>query len=157
MVKIILSLLVSAALVSALNCWAAAEKAVLNSDNGRALHGYDAVSYHQKGAVKGLETWSFIYNGTTYLFASRENLETFKSAPEPYLPAYGGWCAWAMLDGELVDVDPQTYKIIGGATYLFYNSFFINTLNKWNDRAATSGEAAMVEQADAAWSSLVGR
>lgn len=157
MVKTILSLLLWATLVSAFGCWAVAEESVLNTDNGLALHGFDPVSYHKEGPIEGSESWSFIYNGATYHFASQENLETFKNVPERYLPAYGGWCAWAMLDGEKVDVDPQSFKVIGGTTYLFYKSFFINTLKKWNDRATTNGEDAMIEQADGAWDSLIGR
>ena len=157
MIKTIVSLLLWAALVSGLSCWALAEESMLNSDNGLAVHGYDPVSYHKDGPVKGQETWSSVYNGVTYHFASRENLETFKNDPERYLPAYGGWCAWAMLDGEKVDVDPRSYKVIAGRTYLFYNSFFVNTLKKWNDRATANAEGAMVEQADAAWDSLIGQ
>lgn len=157
MIKVILSLLMGAALVSGFGCGALAEESMLNSDNGVAVHGYDPVSYHKDGPAKGQETWSFIYQGATYYFATRENFEAFKNDPERYLPAYGGWCAWAMLDGEKVDVDPRSYKIIAGRTYLFYNSFFANTLKKWNDRASASPEAAMVAQADAAWDSLAGR
>ena len=40
-------------------------------------------------------------------FASKENLETFLSNAEKYAPAYGGWCAYAMLDGDKVEVDPN--------------------------------------------------
>ena len=59
-----------------------------------------------------------------------------------------------MLDGEKVVVEPRTYKVIDGRTYLFYNSFFVNTLKKWNKRANENGEAAMVDQADGAWNTL---
>jgi len=34
--------------------------------------------------------------------------------------------------GEKVEVDPETHKIAEGKLYLFYNSFFNNTLPKWN-------------------------
>jgi YHS domain-containing protein len=127
----------------------------LNIDNGLALHGYDPVSYHTGWPLKGKETWSIDHRGATYLFASRANLESFMESPDNFVPAYGGWCAWAMLDGELVDVDPLTFKVIDGTTYLFYNSFFINTLKKWNDRAAENGETSLIELADRAWKSIV--
>jgi YHS domain-containing protein len=127
----------------------------LNIDNGLALHGYDPVSYHTGWPLKGKETWSIDHRGATYLFASRANLESFMESPDNFVPAYGGWCAWAMLDGELVDVDPLTFKVIDGTTYLFYNSFFINTLKKWNDRAAENGEPSLIELADRAWKSIV--
>ncbi|OYZ43692.1 MAG: YHS domain protein, partial [Sphingobacteriales bacterium 24-40-4] len=34
--------------------------------------------------------------------------------------------------GEKVSVDPETYKIVNGKLYLFYNQFFNNTLKDWN-------------------------
>lgn len=151
----IVALLATVILVTASGCWAAAGKdSIQNIDDGLALKGYDPVSYHSEGPVKGKETLSLSYGGATYRFASTENLEAFNKSPDRFLPAYGGWCAWAMLDGEKVDVDPRTYKVIDGRTYLFYNSFFVNTLKKWNERANENGEAAMVDQADGAWNTL---
>lgn len=156
MVIRVMLLPVTVILAAALACWAAAGDSVQNVENGLALKGYDPVSYHREGPAKGKEAWALVYNGATYRFASQENLEAFNKAPNRFLPAYGGWCAWAMLDGEKVDVDPRTYKIIDGRIYLFYNSFFVNTLKKWNDRAKKNGEAAMVDQADTAWKALAG-
>jgi hypothetical protein len=50
-----------------------------------------------------------------------------------YEPQYGGWCAFAMGDsGDKVSISPSTFKIIDGKLYLFYNSFFNNTLKTWN-------------------------
>lgn len=122
----------------------------LDSD-GLALQGYDPVSYHNQGPEKGKKEYSFEYDGVTYQFSSRENLETFKASPDAYLPAFGGWCAWAMLDGEKVEVDAETYKIINGTSYLFYNSFFTNTLPKWNSRAKNESEEALVKKARSEW------
>ena len=131
-----------------------ADESGINLKNGLAIHGYDPVSYHQGEPLKGIKELSLVHNGATYHFATRENLKAFEQAPESFEPAYGGWCAWAMLDGEKVDVNPKTYKIVDGTNYLFYNAFFTNTLSKWNDLAAEKGEAAMIEQADSAWESL---
>ena len=51
-----------------------------------------------------------------------------------YLPAYGGWCAYAMgARNEKVNVDPETFKIKDGRVFLFYNRFFTNTLTDWNE------------------------
>ena len=122
--------------------------------NGLALQGYDPVSYHNQGPEKGSKEYSFEYGGVTYQFSSQETLETFTAAPTTYLPAFGGWCAWAMLDGEKVDVDPETYKIINGISYLFYNSFFTNTLSKWNSRANSETEEVLVKKAQSEWRKL---
>jgi len=123
-------------------------------DQGLALQGYDPVSYHNQGPEKGKKDITFQYDGATYLFSSRNNLETFKASPNTYLPAFGGWCAWAMLDGEKVEVDPKTYKIINGRSYLFYNSFFVNTLSKWNSRAMDETEEFLVKKSQTEWETL---
>jgi YHS domain-containing protein len=130
-----------------------AERLNLDKD-GLALKGYDAVSYHSGNPEVGKKEYSFMLDGATYLFASEEHLETFRANPEVYLPAYGGWCAWAMLDGEKVEIDPKTYKLINGRTNLFYNSFFVNTKSKWDDRAEAESEDALVKQADLQWDEL---
>ena len=123
-------------------------------DQGLALQGYDPVSYHSQDPEKGKKEFTFQHDGATYLFSSRNNLETFKASPHTYLPAFGGWCAWAMLDGEKVEVDAETYKIINGTSYLFYNSFFTNTLPKWNSRANNESEETLVKKARSEWEIL---
>lgn len=111
-----------------------AKEAKLNSSDGIFLDGYDPVAYIQANkAVKGDKSISFEYKGSEILFSSEENKKTFITSPEKMLPAYNGWCAYAMSEnGDLVKVDPKTFKVINGKVYLFYNSFFANTLKKWN-------------------------
>jgi YHS domain-containing protein len=101
---------------------------------GVILHGYDAVSYVAKGkAEKGSPRFAVLYNGVTYYFSSEENKDLFKKAPSNYEPQYGGWCAYAMgNDGSQVDFDPETFKIVNGKLYVFYNKYFNNTLKLWN-------------------------
>jgi len=124
----------------------------LNLDKtGLALQGYDAVSYHDEKLMEGKREYFSVYEGGIYLFASQANMNIFQNNPETYLPAFGGWCAWAMLDGEKVDIDPATYKIIDGTTYLFYNSFFTNTLHKWNKRALQETDQILIKKAQAKW------
>ena len=69
-----------------------------------------------------------------YYFISNENKIIFIGKPEKYEPTYGGWCAYALGNsGEKVKVDPETFEIINGRVYLFYNFFFNNTLEDWID------------------------
>lgn len=116
-------------------------------EKGVALSGYDPVSYFsndkpRKGKI------SYNYEGIIYKFISAENLALFKNSPQKYLPAYGGWCAYAMgLNGEKVKVDPENFKIVNGAINLFYRTTFSNTLNDWN-----KNEAKLKKQADINWS-----
>jgi YHS domain-containing protein len=118
------------------------------SKAGIGLSGYDIVSYFQQNkAVKGSSNFTVVYEGVTYYFSSQENKEIFQKNPSQYEPQYGGWCAYAMgSDGSKVEVDPETFKINNGKLYLFYHTFFNNTLNKWN-----ADEARLKKNADANW------
>ena len=118
-----------------------------NLSNGLAIEGYDPVSYFKGKPEKGSANYSFIYEGVTYHFINSANLAAFKQNPSSYEPKYGGWCAYAMGNtGEKVEVDPETYKIIDGKLYLFYNHLFNNTLKTWN-----KNEAALKPKADINW------
>lgn len=112
-----------------------------------AIEGYDPVSYFAGSPKKGSNQNMVQHQGVVYRFASAENKQVFLKSPSAYEPQYGGWCAYAMgAKGEKVSVDPETYKITGGKLYLFYNSFFNNTLKTWN-----KDEAALKAKADASW------
>ncbi len=115
-----------------------------------ALEGYDPVSYFDSKPQEGKSEHKFSYKGITYLFANANNLGKFKSNPEKYEPAYGGWCAYAMGEtGEKVKIDPETYKIIGGKLYLFYNFWGNNTLTDWN-----KNEGPLKAKADQNWKKI---
>ena len=121
---------------------------------GLGMKGYDPVSYHEGDPHKGLESISLIHNTIRYNFASQDSRHRFATDPSRYEPAYGGWCAWAMLEGDKVDINPKRYKIINGKTYLFYDRFFVDTLSKWNRLANTESEFSMIKRADAQWNRL---
>ncbi len=118
-------------------------------EKGVALSGFDPVSYFSNKPQKGKIAYN--YEGIIYNFVSAENLTLFKISPQKYLPAYGGWCAYAMgLNGEKVKVDPENFKIIDGKNHLFYRTAFANTLNDWN-----KNEAKLKRQADINWSKIL--
>ncbi len=119
-----------------------------NLEDKLAIQGYDPIAYFSKAAQMGKKEFATQYQGVTYWFVSKENKERFLASPAKYEPAYGGWCAYAMgATGERVSINPDTYKIIDGKLYLFYNKFFTNTLNSWN-----KDETALKRKADQAWS-----
>lgn len=121
-----------------------------NLSHGLAIQGYDPVSYFSGSPREGSAEIATSYNGIVYRFASRQHLDQFKQNPARYEPQYGGWCAYAMgSTGEKVDIDPETYKIIDGKLYLFYNKRFNNTLKSWN-----RNEAALHTRADANWQKI---
>ncbi len=96
-----------------------------------------------------------IYKNVRYLFASGDNLDQFNLTLDKFLPAYGGWCARAMLDGEKVDVNLERFKIIDEENYLFYHGFWGDTLKKWNQLAEKEGDPALVRQAGEHWQKIV--
>ncbi|MBS1680745.1 MAG: YHS domain protein [Bacteroidetes bacterium] len=122
-----------------------------NVKNNIALEGYDPVSYFAGQPAEGNEKISFAYKGITYFFSTLTNANKFKTNPASYEPAYGGWCAYAMGEsGEKVKIDPETYKIVGGKLYLFYNFWGNNTLKVWN-----KNENKLKLKADNNWKKIV--
>ncbi|WP_394775232.1 YHS domain-containing (seleno)protein [Flavobacterium sp.] len=119
-----------------------------NLENKVAIQGYDPVGYFNQGkAIKGKKELSASYQGIIYKFSSGENKAAFLKNPSKYEPQYGGWCAYAMGSaGEKVEINPETFKIIDGKLYLFYNAYFNNTLKSWNKE-----EANLNAQADNNW------
>lgn len=106
----------------------------INIQKGAAAEGYDVVAYFSNKALEGSSKFVTQYEGATYRFSSETNLKTFKANPQKYLPAYGGWCAYAMATkAEKVSIDPETFEIRNGKLYLFYNAFFSNTLESWKE------------------------
>ena len=128
-----------------------ARKEHFNIKKNIALEAYDAVSYFNGKPIEGNENIKLIHKGITYLFANQANAAKFKSNPDKYEPAYGGWCAYAMgKTGEKVKVDAETYKIIDGKLYLFYNFWGNNTLDDWN-----KNEKTLKDTADRNWKKIV--
>ncbi len=113
-----------------------------------AIQGYDAVAYFASGKpTKGNKMYSSVVEGVVYYFASTQHKTAFDAEPNRYMPQYGGWCAYAMgAKGEKVEIDPETFKILGGKLYLFYNAYFNNTLKTWNQ-----DEKKLKLQADKNW------
>jgi YHS domain-containing protein len=120
--------------------------------SGVAIDGYDPVAYFTGNKPQeGKKEISTVYEGITYRFATNQNRDAFNANPAKYEPQYGGWCAYAMgAKGEKVEVDPETFKIVNGKLYLFYNKYFNNTLKSWNE-----DEAHLKANADQRWAKFI--
>jgi len=151
MKNIINCLFLAVLIVNVANAQAVTNVKEYNLDKGIAIQGYDPVAYFKnQAATKGNKSISLAYMGVTYYFSSVENRDEFKKDPLKYEPQYGGWCAYAMgAKGEKVSINPETYKIINGKLYLFYNRFFNNTLTTWN-----KDEASLKVKADENWKKI---
>ena len=131
---------------------AAAPGDVLVDDNNVAAMGYDVVAYHSENAAqKGDPGITAEHDGVTYLFASEEHKQEFEANPDKYLPAYGGYCAFAVAaQGRRVPPNPESYKVQDGRLFLFTKGVFdgkeIDALAGWEQNPD-----AMAQQADANW------
>ncbi|MGB0768964.1 MAG: YHS domain-containing (seleno)protein [Phycisphaeraceae bacterium] len=121
-----------------------------------ALDGYDPVSYFDQGPKKGKKDLAVRFKGVVYRFANDANKQAFLKSPSKYEPAYGGWCAWAMLEGGKTDVDPENYIVLNDRVYVFYKGVWGNTKRDWQKRAGREGDDALVQIADKAWAGIVG-
>jgi YHS domain-containing protein len=123
-----------------------------NLEKKVALQGYDPVAYFiQKKPIKGKSSLSASNEGVIYYFSTQTNKDAFVKSPANYEPQYGGWCAYAMgANNEKVEINPETFKIVEGKLYLFYNAFFNNTLKSWN-----KDEPTLKKKADANWVKLI--
>lgn len=123
-----------------------------NLEKGIAIQGYDPVAYFtQKKAMKGKAAIATSYEGVTYNFSSQASKDTFVKSPAGYEPQFGGWCAYALgSSGDKVDINPETFKIVDGKLYLFYNAYFNNTLKSWN-----KDEINLKKKADSNWKKIL--
>jgi YHS domain-containing protein len=115
-----------------------------------AIEGFDPVSYFDGKPAEGVPSIKMAYKGVIYQFLSQDNLNKFSANPGKFEPAYGGWCAYAMGDsGEKVKIDPETYTILNGRLYLFYNFWGNNTLTDWK-----KDEEKLKEAGDRNWKKI---
>lgn len=124
----------------------------LEAKSKLAIKGYDPVAYFSGSPMKGKADISTDYKGAVYQFATSANRDAFLADPAKFEPAYGGWCAWAMKDGEKVEVDQTKFIVKEDRLYLFYDGFWGNTKAKWEKE----DHAAQVKQADGKWKTISG-
>ena len=118
--------------------------APVNVQDGVAAKGYDVVAYFtDRKPVPGSPEHAYKWQGVTYRFASDEHRAAFKRQPEKYAPQYGGYCAFAVSQGLIVDIDPRQWKIVDGRLYQNTN-FFAQTL--W-----AKDPAGHIKKGDANW------
>ena len=137
--------------IALMSLTASAQETDYNLKKGYAAEGYDVTEYFNNKATEGDKKYTTTYDGAKFKFASQANLDRFKAAPEDFVPQYGGYCAYAIADkGKKVSVDPETFEIRDGKLYLFYNSWGVNTLDKWNEEGAEN----LKKKADIEWQSV---
>ena len=113
-----------------------------------ALSGYDTVAYFREGKpVKGRDDFTTKYKGAVWQFKDQSNLDAFLLAPESYAPQYGGYCAWAVAQGDTAKGDPLQWNITDGKLYLNYNE---EIRVKW-----LKDKDALIDTADQNWPNVL--
>ena len=107
-------------------------KTLLNLDKtGVAIQGYDPVAFftdHQP--VKGSQQFLSKHDGAIYFFASKEHRDLFAKDPAKYEPAFGGYCAYGLSKGKLVEIDVDAFQIVDGRLLLQYSKGVRDDFNK---------------------------
>lgn len=109
-----------------------AQEAYPVENGGVLLDGYDPVAYFDDKVEKGDSEIFIEVDGRKLLFASVASKEKYEQSPTEYEPAYGGWCAIAMVDKTFVVPDYTLYKIQDGALMFFSIRAFFNGLTQWD-------------------------
>lgn len=127
---------------------------------GIAIRGYDPVAYFTEGApVEGSSEHTYGWNGVTWQFSSSENQQLFASNPEAYAPQYGGYCAKAMSEGNVVSTVPEAWAVVDDKLYLNYS---LDVQQQWqedipgNITLANAEWPEILGTADSVWYDTVG-
>jgi YHS domain-containing protein len=107
-------------------------KTLLNLDKaGVAIQGYDPVAFFTDNKpVKGKPEFVRLYRGATYQFASKEHRDLFAKDSAKYEPAFGGYCAYGLSKGKLVEIDVDAFQIVEGRLLLQYSKGVRDDFNK---------------------------
>ena len=89
---------------------------------GVVIKGYDPVAYFtERRPVKGLPEFEYVWRGARWRFASAQNRDAFSKDPGKYSPKYGGYCAYAVSQGKIADIEPRAWTVFEGKLYLNLN------------------------------------
>ena len=126
----------------------AAEPSVFAQD-GIAIRGADPVAYFTQGDfVQGDGAHALMWQGSTWHFASAENMQAFEANPNAYAPQYGGYCAYAASQGYVASIVPEAWTIHDGKLYLNYSR---GVRRRWERNIDE-----YIAQGDANWPTLLG-
>jgi YHS domain-containing protein len=137
-------------ILTALSCTGTSPLSHINvTSRGIAIKGYDPVAYFtEQKPVMGSAAFEYIWNGAKWRFATAEHVDLFKADPEKYAPQYGGYCAYAVSQGKVADIDPEAWTVLDGKLYL--------NLNKDVQRLWDKDRENYIRQADKNWPRMLG-
>ena len=121
----------------------AQSKSLLNlNKTGLAIQGYDPVAFFtDHKPVNGKLEFPARHNGALYYFASKEHRDLFKGDPAKYEPSFGGYCAYGVSKGKLVEIDVDAFQIVDGRLLLQYSKGVRDDFNKDGKNNLAKAEA----------------
>ena len=126
---------------------ALADAQVNTNGTEHAIGGYDPVAFFtQQRSRHGAEEFAHEWGGATWLFVSAENRDRFRENPERYAPQYGGYCAYAVAQGNRARIDPRAWSIVDDKLYLNYS---LEIRDRWREN-----QSQFIRQADENWPRL---
>jgi YHS domain-containing protein len=107
-------------------------KCLVNLDSsGVAIQGYDPVGFFtDHKPVKGDPKFVSKRDGAIYFFASKEHKQIFNADPAKYEPVYGGYCAYGVSRGKLVEIDVNAFQIVKGKLLMQYSAGIRDDFNQ---------------------------
>jgi hypothetical protein len=116
-----------------------------------AIQGYDTVAYFTDDkAIRGSSSFEYVWGDARWRFASLAHRDMFIADPDHYAPQFGGFCAGAIVSGELVPANPESWTIVDGKLYMVSGSQA--DLAGWKADAANN-----VKRGDQEWPVLQAR
>ncbi|SFD12622.1 hypothetical protein SAMN04488059_12243 [Devosia psychrophila] len=109
---------------------------------GVGIYGWDPVSYFTEPVpLLGRGDYEYVWQNVPWHFATEANRDIFKSAPEIYVPQFGGHGAMGVARGYVSDSDPKMYTVFKQRVYLFYSASGREAFVLAPDEAAMAAEA----------------
>lgn len=94
-----------------------------DTTTGIAIANFDPVSYFGPGGpVPGLEAFEYKTPDAVWRFANEGNYLAFRDNHLRYIPQFGGYGAFGMAVGRVVEPNPTIWHIEDNRLYLFHSS-----------------------------------
>jgi hypothetical protein len=125
---------------------ATTERIVTDWNSGLAIGGYDPVAFFTDGRpIAGSADFEFRHDGAIWRFRNIGNRAAFAAEPDVYMPQFGGYDPFGVMNGVAVAGNPNVWLISGERLYLFYDRsrlekfavdpdrFIADAARKWPD------------------------
>lgn len=87
---------------------------------GFAIGGFDPLTFFTtRRPRQGTSEYEYDWQGVTWRFVNKGNHDAFKRFPEIYAPQFGGYDAYSMSEGKMVEGNPNIWMKQNKRIYMF--------------------------------------